>query len=331
MKTKSKQQNKIAGQRLMLGFDGLELNDELKHLIKDIGTGGLILFRRNIESPEQVRKLCMDCQSYAEASGTPPLFIAIDQEGGTVARLREPFTIFKGNPFVKTIEDAKNFAIITSLELKSIGVNMNFAPVLDVVPDGVDSIMKDRAFVGSPEQVSLLGTEMIKIFQENGIMAVGKHFPGIGRTVKDSHFVLPELESDFNTLADSDLIPFKAAQKIGVTGIMLSHILYTSLDKKWPASLSYTIARELLRERMQYNGLVMTDDLDMKAIEQDIETCMSRILACEIDIILICHKGPNIDKAFKSVKRLLAEDEKLSALNEKSVERILSYKTQFIF
>ena len=141
-------QNKMAGQRLMLGFEGTELNPELKHLIKDLGTGGLILFRGNIETPEQISRLCMDCQAYAESSGLPPLFIAIDQEGGTVVRLREPFTIFKGNPYIEGPEDARNFANITAQELKSIGVNMNFAPVLDVVPEGLDSIMKDRAFSG---------------------------------------------------------------------------------------------------------------------------------------------------------------------------------------
>ena len=330
MTEKNDIQKKMAGQRLMLGFEGTEFNPELKHLIKDIGTGGLILFRGNIETPEQISRLCMDCQAYAESSGLPPLFIAIDQEGGTVARLREPFSIFKGNSFVETPEDARSFARITAQELKSIGVNMNFAPVLDVVPEGIDSIMKDRAFSGPPERVSLLGTEMIGTFQENGIMAVAKHFPGIGRTVKDSHFFLPELESDLDTLTSSDLLPFGAAKENNVAGIMLSHILYTSLDKTWPASLSYNIAWELLRERMQYKGLVMTDDLDMKAIEKGIETCMSRILYCGIDMALICHKGPNIDKAFEIVQRLLGEDESLKASHQKSVERILSYKRHYI-
>jgi beta-N-acetylhexosaminidase len=327
---KNNTQNRMPGQRLMLGFDGLELNAELKHLIKDIGAGGLILFRRNIETSEQVSCLCSDCQAYAKSSELPPLFIAIDQEGGAVARLREPFTVFKGNPFIETSEEARNFALITAKELKSIGVNMNFAPVLDIIPDGVDSIMKDRAFPGHPEKVALLGREVIRTFQENGIMAVGKHFPGIGRTVKDSHFFLPELETDIDTLTASDLVPFKIAHQADVAGIMLSHILYTDIDKTWPASLSHNIAWELLREQMQYKGLVMTDDLDMKAIEKDIETCMSRILRCGIDMALICHQGPNIDRAFEAVQRLLDEDETLNESAQKSVERILRYKKQYI-
>lgn len=177
-----------AGQRLMLGFDGIDLNDDLRHLIKDFGAGGLILFKRNIETPDQVKALCDSCRAYAKACGLPPLFIAVDQEGGTVARLREPFTLFKGNPYIETLEDARHFAAVTARELKSIGVNMNFAPVLDVAGDHEDSIMRGRAFKGSPERVAVLGTEVIRTFQKNGILAVAKHFPGIGRTIKDSHF-----------------------------------------------------------------------------------------------------------------------------------------------
>lgn len=323
-------QMETAGQRLMLGFDGIDLNDDVKHIIRDLGAGGLILFKRNIETPDQVKALCESCRAYAASCGLPPLFIAMDQEGGTVARLREPFTLFKGNPYIETLEDACHFAAVTARELKSIGVNMNLAPVLDVVGDNRDSIMKDRAFKGNPERVAVLGTEVIRTFQENGIMAVAKHFPGIGRTLKDSHFFLPELDMDLSGLETSDLIPFMAAKNEGVTGIMLSHILYPRLDEKWPASLSPFIAKDMLRDRMGYEGLVMTDDLDMKAIQKDIETCVRQILASGIDMALICHKGPNIDKAFHEMRRLLREDEALSALGKKSVERILWAKRKYL-
>lgn len=324
------EQMKTAGQRLMLGFDGIDLNDDLRHLIRDLGVGGLILFKRNIETPDQVKALCESCRVYAKACGLPPLFIAIDQEGGTVARLREPFTLFKGNPYIKTLEEARHFAAVTARELKSIGVNMNFAPVLDVAGDNGDSIMKDRAFKGTPERVAVLGTEVIRTFQNNGILAVAKHFPGIGRTIKDSHFFLPVLDTDLPALEASDLVPFMAAKDEGVSGIMLSHILYPRLDERWPASLSPFIAKDLLRDRMGYEGLVMTDDLDMKAIQKDIETCIRRILASGIDMALICHKGPNINKAFHEIRRLLQEDETLSALGKKSIDRILRVKRRYL-
>ena len=323
-------QMEMAGQRLMLGFDGIDLNDDLRHMIRDLGAGGLILFKRNIETPDQVKALCESCRAYAASCGLPPLFIAMDQEGGTVARLREPFTLFKGNPYIETLEEARHFAAVTAWELKSIGVNMNFAPVLDVAGDNGNSIMKDRAFKGTPERVAFLGAEVIRTFQNNGILAVAKHFPGIGRTVKDSHFFLPVLDMDLPVLETSDLIPFMAAKDEGVSGIMLSHILYPKLDEKWPASLSPFIAKDLLRGSMGYEGLVMTDDLDMKAIEKDIEICIRQILSSGIDMALICHKGPNIDKAYHEIRRLLREDEALSALGKKSIDRILRVKRKYL-
>ena len=152
----------LAGQRLMLGFDGQTLNAELKHLIKEYRTGGIILFRANIESADQLRRLCMDARKYALDQGLPDLFVAVDQEGGQVARLRKPFTEFPGNPHMKTLEDAREFARITASELTDMGINMNMAPVMDVVPPDVDSIMKDRAFTGDANRVSQLGTAVIQ-------------------------------------------------------------------------------------------------------------------------------------------------------------------------
>jgi beta-N-acetylhexosaminidase len=320
----------MAGQRLMLGFNGTQFNDELRHIIEDIKACGIILFKRNIQNPEQVKSLCRDCQAHAQSCGIPPLFIAIDQEGGIVSRLEPPFTQFKGNPFIKSVQAAKNFAAITAGELKNAGINMNLAPVLDVVPDKTDSIMKKRAFSGGPEIVSEFGMQMIRTFQENGIMAVAKHFPGIGRTVKDSHFFLPVLDTDFAELENFDLIPFQAAIDHDVSGIMLSHILYTGLDRKWQASLSRNIAHGLLRGHMGYDGLVMTDDLDMKAVEHDMKTCIYRVMAAGIDIALICHKGPDIDIAFSEAARLLAEDSELHALGIESCERIMRIKNIYL-
>lgn len=320
----------MSGQRLMLGFDGIELNNDLKHIINDIKAGGIILFRRNIKTPEQVADLCSACQDYARSCGVPPLFISVDQEGGVVARLKEPFTLFKGNPFIESREDAQNFATVTANELKQVGINMNLAPVLDIAPVGVDSIMKDRVFKGNAKKVSTLGMEVIRTLQENGIMAVAKHFPGIGRTIKDSHFHLPVLDIDLDTLERSDMVPFVTAKNEGVSGIMLSHILYPKLDPEWQASLSPFIVNDLLRSHIGYDGLVMTDDLDMKAIEHDMKTCIQQILLSGIDMTLICHKGPNIDVAFNEILHLLNENKTLYAMGKKSIERILRFKKKYL-
>jgi beta-N-acetylhexosaminidase len=285
----------IAGQKIMAGFDGTQFNPDIEYLIKELCVGGLILFRRNVESPDQLTELCRKIKDSARENSLPPVFISIDQEGGPVARLKEPFTVFPGNPFIKTEEQADLYARTVSTELKSIGVNMNLAPVLDVVGDIKDSAMKERAFEKDTATVSRLGKRVITGMQQNGIMAVGKHFPGIGRSPVDSHSDLPVVDADRQSIFSRDLPPFREAVKAGAAGIMPGHILYPQLDPHWQASLSEVIIKELLRENLGYNGLVITDDLDMKAVTHDIHTCAERILRSDTDIALICHPGPDIE------------------------------------
>jgi len=322
----------LAGQRLMAGFDGTRLDDDLKFLIDKIKAGGIILFSRNIVNPDQIKDLCMSVQKYAVKCGQPPLFISIDQEGGQVARLKEPFTQFPGNPSMKDEEDARHFAETTASELKNVGINMNMAPVLDVVFDGTKSIMKKRAFGYDPEWVSKLGVAVIEHLQRNGIMAVAKHFPGIGRTILDSHIEMPTLDVDLKTLEASDLLAFAEAIKHDVAGIMLSHILYNKIDNKWPASLSIKIAKDLLRDSIGFDGIVMTDDLDMGAIKgnYDIKIIIEQILSADIDIALICHKGPNIEIAYEKILKGLKESKNIKAKGKGSVKRILKTKEKYL-
>ena len=318
----------LAGQRLMIGFDGIALNSDLEFYIDTLKVGGIILFSRNIKDVRQLKNLCRSAQAYAEDCGQPPLFIAIDQEGGQVARLKKPFTVFPGNPFITNRAEARRFAEITATELKQVGINMNMAPVLDVAPEKIDSIMAGRAFGHDPGQVSLLGTEVIRGLQENDILSVGKHFPGIGRTVMDSHVDLPSLDVTFEDLAAMDLLPFQAAIADNVAGIMLSHIHYPRLDPKWPASLSPAIARDLLRRKLGFDGLVLTDDLDMGAIQKHypIHDAVEQILTAEIDIVLICHQGPDIQTAFDEILRQANHSGIMTKKGKKAVERIIGAK-----
>jgi beta-N-acetylhexosaminidase len=322
----------IAGQRLMVGFDGTELSTDVKFLIKDLHVGGLILFTRNIATPEQVRHLCLSSQKYARSCGEPALFIAVDQEGGTVARLKSPFTEFSGNATMKGREDAVAFARTSAKELLDVGINMNMAPVLDIAIDPRASIMKDRAFGSDPEWVSRLGMAVIHHLQEGGVMSVAKHFPGIGRTTLDSHLDLPFLETSAEDIAAIDLAPFRDAIKKGVAGMMLSHICYRSLDDQRPASLSKKIARDLLRHRLGYDGVVMTDDLDMGAIKKhhDVQTSMRRILDADIDIALICHRSPDIETAFESINSFQNRSTHNREMCQKSMDRILRLKSEYI-
>ena len=322
----------LAGQRLMVGFDGTDLNADLEFLIDQIRVGGVILFARNLVTPGQIKNLCHALQDYSQQRGHPPLFIAIDQEGGQVARLKEPFTQFAGNPSMKHEEDAVHFAKVTATELKQVGINMNMAPVMDVAPAGMKSIMAKRSFGADPDWVARMGIKVIEHLQVNDIMAVAKHFPGIGRTVLDSHLELPVLEDELSILEQLDLIPFEASIKHGVSGMMLSHIFYPKLDPQWPASLSNRIANDLLRKRMGFDGLVMTDDLDMGAITNhfDIQTSILQILAADIDLALICHKGPNIEFAYESILKEITDSPEMKARGMKSVERIMHLKREYL-
>lgn len=322
----------MAGQRLMVGFEGTDLSGDLKYLIKDLHVGGLILFKRNITAPEQVRHLCLSSQEYARSCGEPALFIAVDQEGGTVARLKSPFTEFSGNAQMKGLQDAVTFARISARELRDVGINMNMAPVLDVAVDPRVSIMKDRAFGSDPEWVSLLGMAVIHHLQEGGVMSIAKHFPGIGRTTLDSHLDLPFLETDAEDIAAIDLAPFQDAIKNSVAGMMLSHICYRCLDDQRPASLSKKIARDLLRHRLGYHGVVMTDDLDMGAIKNhlDVQTAMQQILAAEIDIALICHRSQDMETAFKTIRSFQSMSPANRDLCEQSVQRIMALKKDYL-
>ena len=322
----------LAGQRLMVGFEGDEFSNDLRYLIGELKVGGIILFSQNITSPGQLKDLCNTSQRHAAASRNLPLFIAVDQEGGKVARLKDPFTEFPGNPHMQCEDDASRFAEITAAELSRVGLNMNMAPVLDVAPDNIESIMASRAFGHDPAWVECLGLKVIHHLQKNGIMAVAKHFPGIGRTALDSHIDLPRLDADLSDLKSFDIIPFQAAIKNDVSGIMLSHILYHKIDPDWPASMSRRIARDLLRNQLGYTGLTLTDDLDMGAIVKhyDIKSVIHQTLDADIDIILICHKGPNIQLAYETILTKFKDSPKFEARGIKSVERIVKAKQKYL-
>lgn len=322
----------LAGQRLMVGFDGDAFNDDLRMLIGELKVGGVILFARNLGAPHELRALCVAIQDYAQSKNQPPLFIAIDQEGGKVARLKEPFTQFSGNSKMKTEADAEHFARVTAAELNGVGVNMNMAPVMDVDCKTIQGVMADRAFGDDPKWVSTMGTCVIRHLQQKGIMAVAKHFPGIGRTTADSHFTRPLLDIDLEALEQTELIPFKAALEATVAGVMLSHIVYTGVDPDWPASLSERIAKNLLRRRMGYEGVVMTDDLDMGAVKKhyDITSVMQQIIQADIDIALICHKGPDIETAFGLILDALKASTSIHGRGIASADRILKLKQSYI-
>ena len=322
----------LAGQRLMVGFDGITFNDDLRFLIGTLNIGGVILFTRNIVSPDQLRELCTEIQRHGRQSGLAPLLIAIDQEGGEVARLKVPFTQLPGASQMRDEEDVTHFARMTAADLRNAGVNMNMAPVLDVAPKEISSVMASRSFGADPLRVAAMGCLMIDQLQRRNIMAVAKHFPGIGRTVLDSHDDMPILNVDLKELKQVDLVPFATAIDHRTAGMMLSHIFYDRIDPEWPASLSPKIVGDLLRQEMGYDGLVLTDDLDMGAIKRhyDIRTVVRQILVAGVDVALICHKGPDIENAHEEMIRQMSASADLRLGGTASVERMLKLKRQYL-
>ena len=323
---------KLAGQRLMVGFEATSLDRSVKRLITESHVGGLILFRRNVEDPGQLSELCRNAQACARNHGQPPLFIAIDQEGGQVARLGRPFTRFPGNPSIADEKDAGRFAEITAVELSSVGINMNLAPVLDVAPEGFGSIMAGRAFGPNPQRVADLGATVIRKLQDRNIMAVAKHFPGIGRTTLDSHLDLPIFDVDAASLDDFDLVPFRAAIREGVAGVMLSHVLYRRLDPIWPGSLSKRIARDMLRKQLGYNGVVMTDDLEMGAISghYGLRDSVRQVLRADIDVALFCRSAEKVARAHAWMTKKISESDEMRSRAEASAARILRVKKHYL-
>lgn len=312
------------GQRLLVGFDGTGLTDDLKYLIGTLKVGGVILFARNIDSPDQVKALADALQGHAASCGLPPLFIAVDQEGGVVARMKEPLTCFpQGAPGLATEGAARHFGLTTGRELSAIGFNMDMAPVLDVQPEGFSGVMAKRVFPGTPPEVGALGVQVMHALAAEGVLPVVKHFPGIGRTTLDSHLTLPELGTPFPELADTDLVPFQIAFNAGAPAVMLSHIKYLDLDSQWPASLSSAVVKGILRGRMGFNGVAMTDDLDMKAITCDMETAARQIFDADVDIALICHRSDRYETLADTLKTLALQSPDAHAL---SVGRILALK-----
>ena len=322
----------LIGQRLMVGFDGRRWNADHEFCIRDLQPCGLILFSANIDTPEQVRALCADAQKYAADSGMPPLIIAVDQEGGPVARLRPPaFPRFMGPAEMTGLADARAFARLAARELGAIGINMDMAPVLDSACPEVDSVMLTRSFGPDPQSVTPMGLAVIEGLQQRGIMAVAKHFPGIGRTTLDSHLERPDLETARETLLRVDCAPFKDAFAARVAAVMLAHIRYTAIDPTWPASLSRRVVQDLLREQLGYAGVVLTDDLDMGAIIRHYtdEALLERIVTAGVDIALICHRGPSRDSSLTHLNRALEKCAQPSTHAE-SVARILALKQRFL-
>lgn len=301
------------GQLLIAGFNGHQIPPELRSLAKEFGLGGVILFARNIADPEQVAELSFDA---ARLVPDLPVWVSVDQEGGRVARLKAPFTEW---PPMKTLGRAtdaalaERFARALAAELKAVGISLDYAPVLDIHTNPKNPVIGDRALSDKADEVARLGAAIVRTLQAEGIAACGKHFPGHGDTSADSHHELPLVEHPPERLREVEFKPFKAAIDARVATIMTAHVFVPSLDEKRPATLSKAVVTDILREELKFDGVILSDDLEMKAIASQYAVPAAAVLAVEAgcDGVLICSGDHDTQAAALEALVHAVEDDRL--------------------
>jgi len=281
---------RTVGQLLIGSLPGTTIPSEMRSLAREFSLGGVILFARNIEAPEQVAELSHDVQTLAAEL---PVWVSVDQEGGRVARLKAPFTEWPPMAVLGRSGDvglAARFAAALAVELRAVGVTLDYAPVLDIHTNPKNPVIGDRALAEDAETVARLGTAIIRALQENGVAACGKHFPGHGDTSTDSHVELPVVEHPPDRIRRVECVPFRAAIAADVAFIMTAHVLVPSLDEEQPATLSRRIVFDLLREELGFSGVILSDDLEMKALAatRTVAEAAVQAIAAGCDGVLVC-------------------------------------------
>jgi beta-N-acetylhexosaminidase len=262
----------------------------MRSMAREFDLGGIILFARNVDAPDQVAEVSRQAQTLAEEL---PLWVSVDQEGGRVARLKSPFTEW---PPMQTLgrsgdeQLAARFARALAAELKAVGISLDYTPVLDVLTNPKNPAIGDRALADRAEDVARLGRAIITTLQAAGVAACGKHFPGHGDTSTDSHHDLPLIEHPPDRIDAVELVPFRAAIEANVASIMTAHILIPALDEERPATLSPRIVHQLLKRDLGYAGLVLSDDLEMRAISAryGVPDATVAAIAAGCDAVLLC-------------------------------------------
>lgn len=322
------------GQLFIVGFQGTEPEQGLRDLLRGLRPSGVILFRRNLSTPEQILRLTTFLQ---ETVADAPLFIAVDQEGGRVSRLPDPFTRFpparvigrSGSP-----ELAAACASVVAREMRAVGLNFNFAPVLDVDTRAENPVIGDRSFGPDPEVVASLGLAFLQGLRNEGVLALVKHFPGHGDTSEDSHLTLPVVPHGRERLEAVELAPFRALfrRPDGPDALMTAHVLYPALDPERPATLSRPILTDLLRERLGYTGVVVTDDLEMRAVADRVEpeTAAVQALQAGADQLLFCHTPGLALRCLRGVARALDNGLLSEAAIARSLAKVRALKQKYL-
>ena len=321
------------GQLLIGSFSGTTITPEIRSLAREFSLGGVTLFARNIEAPEQVAELSIDVQTLAAEL---PLWVGVDQEGGRVARLRKPFTEWPPMAVLGrsgSTDLASRFAAALAAELTAVGITLDYAPVLDIHTNPRNPVIGDRALAESAESVAQLGAAIVRGLQDNGIAACGKHFPGHGDTAVDSHLDLPLVEHPPDRIRRVECVPFREAIGAQVAFIMTAHVLVPSLDHERPATLSPRIVQDILRKEMGYQGAILSDDLEMKALARTYAVPEAAVLAIAAgcDGLLICSGDVEVQAATLEALVHAVEEERISYKRlEDALRRLRTAKERFL-
>jgi beta-N-acetylhexosaminidase len=317
----------------MVGFDSTEVTPALAAWLERFAWGGVILFGRNAKSPAQLLALSQGLQAVARARGHLPLLIAVDQEGGRVARLKAPFTAFPSAAMVGhtgSEQLAHDVGRAIATELHAVGVGMNMAPVLDVLTNPANTVIGDRSFSADPACVARLGTAYIRGMQASAVLTTAKHFPGHGDTMLDSHVARPVSERSAAQLSACELRPFREAIAADVDAIMTAHVVYPAWDPQYPATLSPTILTRVLCGELKFRGAIITDDLGMSAVSDGWpwEEVPLLALRAGADVLLICHERQRQEQAYDRVLRAVQSGELPEAVVDQAMARVMALKAR---
>ena len=323
---------KHLGQLFFIGISGKALTEDEKKFIVENDIGGICLFSRNLEDPKQIFDLCQEIQSLkSRQASRMPLFIGIDMEGGRVHRLQPPFTRW---PAIKILGDldsssaAFKFGLFMGDELRSVGINLNFAPCVDVLTNPKNEIIGDRSVSTDPEMVGKIASGLARGYIKSGILCCAKHYPGHGNTLLDSHLDLPVEDVARDRMEEVELPPFKKAIRSRLDFMMTAHIKYSNVDPDWPATLSKIWLKDILRDELRYRGLIISDDLDMKALADNYDKAdiPVRALQAGCDVLLYCNEPDSPPVAIEAVTRAIDSKELDSAEIQASIDRVLAVK-----
>ncbi len=331
--TSTADRKRRAGQRLIIGISGTSVSDSERAFIREARPGGFILFARNVEDPAQVRELNRELASLLPTD-VPPIR-CVDQEGGRVQRVRAPATVWPPMRWVGNVgEPAFTEAVGRALarEVYALGFDLDFAPDADVDSNPKNPIIGDRAFAGDARGVGTHAAAFIRGMQDEGIIACAKHFPGHGDTATDSHLELPVVEKDPPDLEQLELPPFAASIAAGVGTVMTAHVMYPGWDEDLPATMSSRILRGILRERLGFSQVLISDDLEMKAVRgrYPLRLQLEASSEASVDSYLVCSElGLQVD-TFETLVRMQEDDKRQEDLAIAAVGRWHALRERFL-